>query len=207
MSSVSGASSECGHGGTEPQRYAQRSQRTSLIWNALRVLCASVAVRSASACLCGNHGAADRAAHRLRASPAAATRSRPSLSKPTSPACSRARPRAESPPAALEALAITIRTYALANRDRHRADGFDLCDETHCQVVRDGDGRHRTCGAGDGRPGADAQRRRRPRCTTARRAADAPRSRPMSGPAPTIRRTCRRRTTTPARALPRGRRS
>lgn len=42
----------------------------------------------------------------------------------------------DSPPAALEALAITIRTFALANRDRHRADGFDLCDETHCQVLR-----------------------------------------------------------------------
>jgi SpoIID/LytB domain protein len=42
----------------------------------------------------------------------------------------------DSPPAALEALAITIRTYAIGNRDRHRADGFDLCDETHCQVVR-----------------------------------------------------------------------
>jgi stage II sporulation protein D len=42
----------------------------------------------------------------------------------------------ESPPAALEVLAIAIRTFALGNRDRHRADGFDLCDETHCQVVR-----------------------------------------------------------------------
>ena len=42
----------------------------------------------------------------------------------------------DSPPAALEALAITIRTFALANRGRHRADGFDLCDQTHCQVVR-----------------------------------------------------------------------
>jgi SpoIID/LytB domain protein len=42
----------------------------------------------------------------------------------------------DSPPAALEALAVTIRTFALGNRDRHRADGFDLCDETHCQVVR-----------------------------------------------------------------------
>ena len=39
-------------------------------------------------------------------------------------------------PAALEALAITIRTFALANPGRHRADGFDLCDQTHCQVVR-----------------------------------------------------------------------
>jgi SpoIID/LytB domain protein len=42
----------------------------------------------------------------------------------------------ESQPAALEALAITIRTFALANRGRHRADGFDLCDQTHCQVLR-----------------------------------------------------------------------
>jgi stage II sporulation protein D len=45
----------------------------------------------------------------------------------------------ESRPAALEALAITIRTFALANRGRHRADGFDVCDQTHCQVVRTAD--------------------------------------------------------------------
>src|SRR5438552_6781531 len=42
----------------------------------------------------------------------------------------------DSPPAALEALAITIRTYTLANRGKHRAEGFDLCDQTHCQVMR-----------------------------------------------------------------------
>ncbi|HZR22956.1 MAG TPA: SpoIID/LytB domain-containing protein [Vicinamibacterales bacterium] len=42
----------------------------------------------------------------------------------------------ESQPAALEALAITIRTFALANRGRHRSEGFDLCDQTHCQVLR-----------------------------------------------------------------------
>jgi SpoIID/LytB domain protein len=41
-----------------------------------------------------------------------------------------------SSPSALEALAITVRTYALANLSRHRADGFDLCDLTHCQVLR-----------------------------------------------------------------------
>ncbi len=41
-----------------------------------------------------------------------------------------------SPPAALEALAITIRTFAIANRGRHQADQFDLCDQTHCQVMR-----------------------------------------------------------------------
>lgn len=39
------------------------------------------------------------------------------------------------PSASLEALAITARTFALANRGRHRAEGFDLCDLTHCQVV------------------------------------------------------------------------
>jgi stage II sporulation protein D len=38
--------------------------------------------------------------------------------------------------AAQQALAITARTFAVANRNRHRADGFDLCDTTHCQVVR-----------------------------------------------------------------------
>jgi len=42
----------------------------------------------------------------------------------------------DSGPAALEALAITVRTFALANVHRHGADGFDLCDQTHCQVLR-----------------------------------------------------------------------
>jgi stage II sporulation protein D len=42
----------------------------------------------------------------------------------------------DSPPAALEVLAITVRTFALGNPGRHRAEGFDLCDQTHCQVVR-----------------------------------------------------------------------
>ena len=42
----------------------------------------------------------------------------------------------DSHPAALEALAIAVRTYALANLGKHRADGFDVCDQTHCQVVR-----------------------------------------------------------------------
>jgi stage II sporulation protein D len=37
---------------------------------------------------------------------------------------------------AQQALAIAARTFALANRNRHRAEGFDLCDTTHCQVVR-----------------------------------------------------------------------
>jgi SpoIID/LytB domain protein len=42
----------------------------------------------------------------------------------------------DSPPAALEALAIAIRTFAVVNRGRHNSDGFDVCDQTHCQVVR-----------------------------------------------------------------------
>jgi SpoIID/LytB domain protein len=42
----------------------------------------------------------------------------------------------ESPPAALEALAVAVRTFVMANRGRHRADNFDVCDQTHCQVLR-----------------------------------------------------------------------
>ena len=38
--------------------------------------------------------------------------------------------------AAQQALAITARTFALANRNRHRGEGYDLCDTTHCQVLR-----------------------------------------------------------------------
>lgn len=38
--------------------------------------------------------------------------------------------------AAQQALAIVIRTFATANRHRHRAEGYDLCDTTHCQVLR-----------------------------------------------------------------------
>lgn len=38
--------------------------------------------------------------------------------------------------AAQQALAIAARTFAQANRNRHRREGFDLCDTTHCQVVR-----------------------------------------------------------------------
>ncbi len=38
--------------------------------------------------------------------------------------------------AAQQALAIAVRTFALANPGRHARDGFDLCDGTHCQVPR-----------------------------------------------------------------------
>jgi stage II sporulation protein D len=36
-------------------------------------------------------------------------------------------------PEALKAQAILSRTYALFNRGRHRREGFDFCDTTHCQ--------------------------------------------------------------------------
>ncbi len=38
--------------------------------------------------------------------------------------------------AAQQTLAITARTYVLANLGRHGRDGYDLCDSTHCQVLR-----------------------------------------------------------------------
>jgi SpoIID/LytB domain protein len=42
----------------------------------------------------------------------------------------------DTPPAALEALAVAVRTYTITNRHRHAAEGFDVCDQTHCQVMR-----------------------------------------------------------------------
>ncbi len=44
---------------------------------------------------------------------------------------------AGSPPAALEALALAVRTYAVRNLGRHHREGFDVCTTTHCQVLRD----------------------------------------------------------------------
>ncbi len=41
----------------------------------------------------------------------------------------------DEPEASLEALAIVVRTFALTNLHRHNADGFDLCDSTHCQAL------------------------------------------------------------------------
>jgi stage II sporulation protein D len=45
--------------------------------------------------------------------------------------------RAQPPSPALDVQAIVSRTYAAANLGRHAADGFDLCDTTHCQVYRE----------------------------------------------------------------------
>jgi stage II sporulation protein D len=42
----------------------------------------------------------------------------------------------DSQPAVLQALAIAIRTFALKNLNRHAEEGFDVCDQTHCQVLR-----------------------------------------------------------------------
>jgi stage II sporulation protein D len=46
---------------------------------------------------------------------------------------------AELPPEAhtalAQAMAIVARTYAVGQRERHGAEGFDLCDLTHCQAV------------------------------------------------------------------------
>ena len=67
---------------------------------------------------------------------AAATPSRRCRSKPTSRACSPAKRRATAGRPRSRRSRSPIRTFALANRGRHRADGFDLCDQTHCQVVR-----------------------------------------------------------------------
>ncbi len=38
--------------------------------------------------------------------------------------------------ASQQALAVAIRTFALFNAGRHEGDGYDLCDSTHCQVLR-----------------------------------------------------------------------
>jgi stage II sporulation protein D len=42
----------------------------------------------------------------------------------------------DEPVASLKAMAISMRTFALENANRHRAQGFGLCDSTHCQALR-----------------------------------------------------------------------
>jgi len=41
-----------------------------------------------------------------------------------------------APTSALEAQSVAARSYALRNHRRHSPNGFDLCDEVHCQVYR-----------------------------------------------------------------------
>ena len=40
------------------------------------------------------------------------------------------------PPEALKALAVAIRSYTSRFRERHKEDGFDFCDTTHCQFLQ-----------------------------------------------------------------------
>jgi stage II sporulation protein D len=42
----------------------------------------------------------------------------------------------DEPMASLKALAISMRTFALVNANRHQAEGFGLCASTHCQALR-----------------------------------------------------------------------
>ena len=42
----------------------------------------------------------------------------------------------QEPAASLQALAISARSFALTHFRRHSAEGFDLCDNTHCQALR-----------------------------------------------------------------------
>ena len=40
------------------------------------------------------------------------------------------------PPESLKAMAVAIRSYTTHFRDRHKNEGFDFCDTTHCQFLR-----------------------------------------------------------------------
>jgi stage II sporulation protein D len=42
----------------------------------------------------------------------------------------------DEPMASLKAMAISMRTFALVNANRHQSEGFGLCDSTHCQALR-----------------------------------------------------------------------
>jgi stage II sporulation protein D len=42
----------------------------------------------------------------------------------------------QMPPEALTAMAVAARTYATRFRQRHKSEGFDFCDTTHCQYVK-----------------------------------------------------------------------
>jgi stage II sporulation protein D len=47
----------------------------------------------------------------------------------------------DEPLASLKAMAVAARTFALVNQNRHREEGFGLCDSTHCQALRFGSSR------------------------------------------------------------------
>ena len=69
----------------------------------------------------------------------------------------------DEPIESLKAMAVVMRTYALTNASRHAAEGFNLCDSTHCQALgwgRSGRGskrrystlREKRCGSGGSGP-------------------------------------------------------
>ena len=43
---------------------------------------------------------------------------------------------ADDAPAALQALAVVVRSFAMASTKKHAVEGFDFCDSTHCQAMR-----------------------------------------------------------------------
>ncbi len=56
-------------------------------------------------------------------------------------------------PEAMKAMAVAARSYATANRGRHRAEGYDFCESTHCQDLRLGGRSAKTRDAVDGTSG------------------------------------------------------
>jgi stage II sporulation protein D len=42
----------------------------------------------------------------------------------------------DSPPEFLKAMAVAVRTYAFHESSRHKLEGFDFCDSTHCQNLK-----------------------------------------------------------------------
>ncbi len=44
----------------------------------------------------------------------------------------------DEPPESLKAMAVSMRTFALVNANRHISEGFGLCDSTHCQSLKFG---------------------------------------------------------------------
>ena len=113
----------------------------------------------------------------------------------------------DSQPAALEALAITIRTFAAGEPEAARRRRVRFVRSDALSGGASGGGGHRARRAGDGAVGCCCATASRRPFTTRRRAAAAPRFRPTSGPAPRIHPSCRRARTTPAKARRRGRRA
>src|SRR5436190_14255998 len=115
---------------------AQRSQRKTTRWFFLCLVCVSVATLSSSSPRAGQQDRS-RAEVRIGVLRPGGGYTVQTIALETYIARVLAGEAArDSRPAALEALAITIRTFVLANPGRHNADGFDLCDQTHCQVMR-----------------------------------------------------------------------